>query len=79
MFGEEVVAADLQAAAGPFLASAVQAGGGGNGGRMRTARRARPLDFGRYAPYAQGAHDRRDGLRIPGILAGARIGTGRQE
>ena len=46
---------------------------------MRTARRARPLGFGRYAPYAQGAHDRRDRLRIPGIGAGARIGTGRQE
>ena len=46
---------------------------------MRTARRARPLGFGRYAPYAQGAHDRRDSLRIPGIVAGAPIGTGRQE
>ena len=40
--GRAAVAADVQAAPGPSLAPAVQAGGGGDGDWMRTARRGAP-------------------------------------
>ena len=50
----------LQAAGGPSLATPVQAGGGGNGGRMRTPRHARPLGLRSLRPR---------GARLPGRLA----------
>ena len=47
--GRAAVAAEVQAAAGPSLAPAVQAGGGGDGGWMRTARRGAPAPWASVA------------------------------
>ena len=47
--GRAAVAADVQAAPGPSLAPAVQAGGGGDGGWMRTARRGAPAPWASVA------------------------------